>query len=97
MPGFCFILFANVVDIDTMICETFYLLCYWVDKACCNLKLPVSKLLVKAHPNPSSQYFSLLFQSKGSEMATVKISDAMSRLVKMKTGVAPNSLLQIGH
>jgi len=30
-------------------------------------------------------------------MATMKISDAMSRLVKMKTGVAPNSLLQIGH
>jgi hypothetical protein len=57
-----------------------------------------AKLMVKAYPNPSSQYFNVTTQGGStSEPMTLRVLDLSGRLLQVKTGVTTNSTLQIGQ
>ena len=60
-------------------------------------KTTLSQLSVKALPNPSANYFSLVLQSANNTMATVRVSDASGRLVEAKTNISLNTTLQVGQ
>ena len=61
-----------------------------------NLVTEKSELIVKAHPNPSTQYFTLSLNGGENNPASVKVIDAGGRLIELKNNLAPNTSLQIG-
>ena len=54
-------------------------------------------LVVKAMPNPSTNAFTIELQSAVNAPATIRVMDISGRLIESRTGIAPNSRLQIGH
>jgi hypothetical protein len=57
----------------------------------------IEKLLVSARPNPSTNYFTLDIKSSNLHPVTIKVVDAMGRLVSVRSNVASNSTLYIGY
>ncbi|WP_071885486.1 rhamnogalacturonan lyase family protein [Rufibacter tibetensis] len=53
--------------------------------------------LIKAHPNPSTDFFNLNVQSNSTTPITLIITDATGRRIEERTGVTANSNLTIGH
>ena len=54
-------------------------------------------LQVKALPNPSTTYFTLLIRSGSDKAVTLRIVDAVGRIVEGKNGIAANSTQRIGQ
>jgi uncharacterized delta-60 repeat protein len=62
-----------------------------------NAKETTLQLSVKALPNPTANYFSLVLKSADNTMTTIKVSDASGRLVDAKTNISSNTTLQLGQ
>jgi hypothetical protein len=54
-------------------------------------------LQAKVIPNPASDYFTLTTQSTNDKKLNIRVSDALGRLIEIKTGVAANGKLIFGH
>ncbi len=54
------------------------------------------KLQARAFPNPTSNYFSLVLQSRRTEQVNLRVVDLVGRVVEAKRGIAANSTLRIG-
>lgn len=55
------------------------------------------KLAVQIMPNPSASGFTLLTQSAGNRSITIRVFDALGKLIETKRGIAANGSLRIGH
>ena len=53
-------------------------------------------LIVKAYPNPSTRYFSVLLKGDANNPVSLKITDAVGRLIEVKNNIKANTLLLIG-
>jgi hypothetical protein len=51
---------------------------------------------ISVFPNPSLNYFSLQIKSGSTSVATLKVVDAVGRVIEVRSGIASNSTLQIG-
>ena len=56
----------------------------------------VNGLVLKATPNPTTGYFSLITRSSNSETLTVTLTDIMGRIIEKKTNIAANGTLSLG-
>jgi len=54
-------------------------------------------LLLTVHPNPSNSYFNLVISSTDNSPVNVRILDVYGRVISQRQGVAPGSVLQLGH
>jgi hypothetical protein len=54
-------------------------------------------LQVRALPNPSTTYFTLILRSSSDKAVSLRMVDAVGRVVEGKGGIAANSSLRIGH
>lgn len=59
-------------------------------------ELQIKGLEVKAIPNPSENHFMLITRSDNTQTLTVRVTDVLGRLLEIRTGIAPNSTLEIG-
>lgn len=59
-------------------------------------ELPSTKLEVKVYPNPSTSSFTIIPQSPSNTTVTLRVIDAVGRVIETRTGISPNSTLQIG-
>ncbi len=57
----------------------------------------VKGLQVKALPNPSSNYFTLITKSNSNTMLSVNVTDVQGRVVERKVNVSANGMLQVGN
>jgi uncharacterized delta-60 repeat protein len=55
------------------------------------------KLKVKVLSNPSTTYFTVVIQSNSDKAVSLRMVDAVGRVVEGKGGIAANSSLRIGH
>lgn len=55
------------------------------------------KLAVQIMPNPSASNFTLLTQSAANGSITIRVFDALGKLIETKRGIAANGSLRIGH
>jgi hypothetical protein len=61
------------------------------------LESEAQSLEVKALPNPSTTYFTLLLRSSSNKAVSFRVVDAVGRMVESKNGIAANSTERIGH
>jgi hypothetical protein len=61
-----------------------------------NLKESSYEQSVTLFPNPAVSYFTLQIKSGSSSLATLKVVDAVGRVIEVRRGIASNSTLQIG-
>lgn len=59
-------------------------------------ELPLAKLSVSAYPNPSNSSFTIVLQSPVNTIATLRVIDAVGRVIETRAGLARNSIIQIG-
>ena len=53
-------------------------------------------LSVKANPNPSQNYFTIIAKSNNNTSVTINITDVAGRIIEKRSNVAPNSMLRLG-
>jgi hypothetical protein len=56
-----------------------------------------AELQLTAAPNPATHYFTLRLQSRSDRPVQLRIMDNMGRVVEVRSGVAPNSTVSVGH
>src|SRR5664279_1926871 len=54
-------------------------------------------LLVRAMPNPTTNYFSLTIQSNSNQGLMVLVTDLLGRIVESRMNVSANGTIQLGH
>jgi hypothetical protein len=54
-------------------------------------------LHVRALPNPSTTYFTLILRSNSDKAVSLRMVDAVGRTVEGKSGLASNTTLKVGH
>lgn len=54
-------------------------------------------LEVKVLPNPSSSYFTVNTLSSAAKALTFRVTDAVGRLVEVRSGIAPSGSVTLGH
>lgn len=57
----------------------------------------VQKLNVKVVPNPTESYFNLNLQSTSDRSVTIKIMDALGKLMETRNNVSANGILKVAH
>jgi uncharacterized delta-60 repeat protein len=57
----------------------------------------IDSLEVTVAPNPSSYHFTLVIKSNSRETLSLRVADAIGRPIERRSGIAPNSTLQLGH
>jgi len=53
-------------------------------------------LSVKANPNPSQNYFTIIAKSNNNTSVTINITDVAGRIIEKRSNVTPNSTLRFG-
>jgi hypothetical protein len=57
----------------------------------------IGDLSVRALPNPSTSYFTLVIRSDSKEAVSMLVSDAVGRMLEAKKGMSPNTSLHMGQ
>jgi hypothetical protein len=57
----------------------------------------IEKLSLSARPNPANQYFTLDIKSSDPRPVTIRVLDAVGRVLTTRSNLAPNTSLYIGH
>jgi hypothetical protein len=59
-------------------------------------QITLSGFIVKAMPNPTDNYFTLIIESTNITPVSVYIMDALGRVIESKSNLAPNDKLMLG-